>query len=52
MFSGIVTGLGEILEVDEKSDGLRRLVIACNYDPEFDRGRRVNRLFRNLPYRR
>jgi riboflavin synthase len=34
MFSGIVTGLGEILEVDEKSDGLRRLVIACNYDPE------------------
>ena len=34
MFSGIVTGLGEILELDEKSDGLRRLVIACNYDPD------------------
>jgi riboflavin synthase len=34
MFSGIVTGVGEILEVDEKSDGLRRLVIACHYDPE------------------
>jgi riboflavin synthase len=34
MFSGIVTGLGEILEVDEKSDGLRRLVVACNYDPD------------------
>jgi riboflavin synthase len=34
MFSGIVTGLGEILEIDEKSDGLRRLVIACNYDPD------------------
>jgi riboflavin synthase len=34
MFSGIVTGLGEILEVDEKSDGLHRLVIACNEDPE------------------
>jgi len=34
MFSGIVTGLGEIVEVDEKSDGLRRLVIGCNYDPE------------------
>lgn len=32
MFSGIVTGLGEIAEVEEKSDGLRRLVIACNYD--------------------
>jgi riboflavin synthase len=34
MFSGIVTGLGEILEVDEKSDGLRRLVIACGEDAE------------------
>lgn len=34
MFSGIVTGLGEILEVDEKSDDLRRLVVACNYDPD------------------
>jgi riboflavin synthase len=33
MFSGIVTAVGEILEVDEKSDGLRRLVIACNDDP-------------------
>ena len=34
MFSGIVTGLGEILEVDERSDGLRRLVIGCSGDPE------------------
>ncbi len=34
MFSGIVTGLGEIVEVDEKSDGLRRLVVACDYDPD------------------
>lgn len=34
MFSGIVTGLGEIVEVDEKSDGLRRLVIGCHYDPD------------------
>ena len=34
MFSGIVTALGEIVEVEEKSDGLRRLVIGCNYDPE------------------
>jgi len=34
MFSGIVTGLGEILEVDEKSDGLRRLIVACDYDPD------------------
>jgi riboflavin synthase len=34
MFSGIVTGLGEILEVDEKSDDLRRFVVACDYDPD------------------
>jgi riboflavin synthase len=34
MFSGIVTGLGEILEVDEKSAGLRRLIVACNYNPD------------------
>jgi riboflavin synthase len=32
MFSGIVTGLGEIVEVEEKSDDLRRLIVACNYD--------------------
>ena len=34
MFSGIVTALGEILEVDEKSDGLRGLVVASDYDPD------------------
>jgi riboflavin synthase len=34
MFTGIVSGLGEILEVDEKADGLRRLSIACGYDPD------------------
>jgi riboflavin synthase len=34
MFSGIVTGLGEILEVDEKSNALRRLVVASDYDPD------------------
>jgi riboflavin synthase len=34
MFSGIVTDLGEILDVEEKSDGLHRLRIACNYDPD------------------
>src|SRR5579859_666509 len=34
MFSGIVTAVGEILEVDEKSEGLRRLRIACDYDPD------------------
>ena len=34
MFSGIVTGLGEVLEVDKKSGELRRFVIACDYDPD------------------
>jgi riboflavin synthase len=34
MFSGIVTALGEILEVDEKSDGLRGIVVASDYDPD------------------
>jgi riboflavin synthase len=34
MFSGIVTGLGEILEVDEKSNDLRRLVVASDYDAD------------------
>ena len=33
MFSGIVNGLGEIIDVEERSAGLRRLVIACDYDP-------------------
>ena len=34
MFTGIVSGLGEVLEVEEKAEGLRRLDIACNYDPD------------------
>jgi len=34
MFTGIVSDLGEIIEVDEKADGLRRLSIACGYDPD------------------
>jgi riboflavin synthase len=33
MFSGIVTGLGKIIEVDEKSNDLRRFIVACDYDP-------------------
>jgi riboflavin synthase len=33
MFSGIVSGFGEVLDVEEKSDGLRRLRIGCDYDP-------------------
>ncbi len=34
MFTGIVNDLGEVLEVDEKAEGLRRLTIACGYDPK------------------
>src|ERR1700722_19466038 len=34
MFTGIVSDLGEILEVEEKAEGLRRLNIACSYDPD------------------
>jgi riboflavin synthase len=33
MFTGIVSDLGEVLEVDQQADGLRRLSIACGYDP-------------------
>src|SRR6266436_3350793 len=34
MFSGIVSGIGEVLDVEEKSDGLRRLNIGCGDDPD------------------
>ena len=34
MFTGIISDLGEILDVEEKSQGLRRLNIACGYDPD------------------
>jgi riboflavin synthase len=34
MFTGIVSGLGEVIEVKEKAEGLRHLTIACGYDPE------------------
>jgi riboflavin synthase len=33
MFTGIVTDVGEVLAVEERGEGLRRLVIACAYDP-------------------
>jgi riboflavin synthase len=32
MFTGIVTDVGEILAVDQRAEGLRRLAIACRYD--------------------
>jgi len=34
VFTGIVTDLGEILDVSEQAEGLRRVTIACGYDPE------------------
>jgi riboflavin synthase len=34
MFTGIINDLGEVLEVHEKAEGLRRLTIGCGYDPE------------------
>ena len=33
MFTGIVSDLGEVLELEERAEGLRRVVIACGYDP-------------------
>lgn len=33
MFTGIVSDVGEIIDAEEKADGLRRLTIACGYDP-------------------
>ncbi len=34
VFTGIVSDLGEVLEVREQADGLRRLTVACGYDPD------------------
>ena len=34
VFTGIVNDIGEILETDEQDEGLRRLTIACGYDPQ------------------
>jgi riboflavin synthase len=34
MFTGIVNDLGEVLDVHPKAEGLRRLTIACGYDPD------------------
>jgi riboflavin synthase len=34
MFTGIVSDLGEVLKVEKKAEGLRRLTIACGYDPD------------------
>ncbi len=34
MFTGIVSDIGEVISIEPKGDGLRRIVIACNYDRE------------------
>ncbi len=34
MFTGIISDLGEVIEVFEKAEGLRRIAIACGYDPD------------------
>ena len=34
MFTGIISDLGDIVDVEEKAAGLRRLRIACSYDPD------------------
>jgi len=34
MFTGIINGLGEVIEVNEKAEGLRLLTIACGYNPD------------------
>jgi riboflavin synthase len=34
MFTGIVNDLGEVLEVVQKAEGLRRLSIGCSYQPD------------------
>ena len=33
MFTGIVSDVGEVLEREDRAEGLSRLVIACAYDP-------------------
>ena len=33
MFTGIVTDIGEIVATEERAEGLRRLTIACTFDP-------------------
>jgi riboflavin synthase len=32
MFTGIVSGLGEVIDVEEKAEALRRIRIGCDYD--------------------
>jgi riboflavin synthase len=34
MFTGIISDLGEVIDVEEKAEGLRRIAVACGYDPD------------------
>jgi riboflavin synthase len=34
MFTGIVSDLGEIIEVHEKAENLRRITVGCSYNPD------------------
>jgi riboflavin synthase len=34
LFTGIISDLGEVLAVEERADGLRRLTVGCGYDAE------------------
>jgi riboflavin synthase len=34
MFTGIISDIGELIAVEEKAEGLRRLSVACQYEPE------------------
>ena len=34
MFTGIVTDIGELVDVEPRAEGLARLKIACRYDPD------------------
>jgi riboflavin synthase len=34
MFTGIISDLGEIIDVEEQAEGLRHITIACSYDPD------------------
>jgi riboflavin synthase len=34
MFTGIINGLGEVIDIEDKADNLRRIRIGCDYDPQ------------------
>ena len=34
MFTGIISDLAEVIDVEEKAEGLRRVTIGCSYNPD------------------